>query len=55
MRKGTILTLHIIPNRKQYTISFEMAYNATLCAVGTITPQVTYFFEFGRSTDSTFR
>ena len=36
MRNGTILTLHIIPNCRLHTISFQMAHNVALCTVGTL-------------------
>ena len=45
MRNGTILMLHIIPNRKLHTISFQMAYDVAVSTVGTLkTPQITCFF-----------
>ena len=43
------LTLHIIPNRKLHTISFQMAYNAAVCPVGTLNSSNNAFLEFGRS------
>ena len=37
MRNCTVLTLHIIPNRVQHTISFQMAYNKAVCTWVTLT------------------
>ena len=34
MRNGTILMLHIIPNRKLQIISFRMTCNVAVCTVG---------------------
>ena len=45
---GTILKLHIIPNRKLHTSNSQMTYNVAVCAVGTL--QTTHSFEFCRST-----
>ena len=51
MRNGIILTLHIIPNRKLQTISFQMAYDVVVCIVGTLSSgNKRFFFYFGRST-----
>ena len=44
MRNGTILTLHIMPNRKLHTISFQMAYNMAVCTVGTLNSSNNAFF-----------
>ena len=33
MRNGTILRLHIIPNRTLHTISFQLEYNVAVCTV----------------------
>ena len=51
MRNGTNLALHIIPDRKLHTISFQMTYNVTMCTVGTLNSSSNAFLEFGRSTD----
>ena len=42
----TILMLHIIPNRKLHTITFQMEYNVAVCAVG---PLNSTKIGFGRS------
>ena len=50
MRNGTILTLHIIPDLKLYTIRFQMVYNVAVCRVGTLNFSNNAFLEFDRST-----
>ena len=45
MRNGTILTLHIIQNRKLHTISFQMTYDVAVSTVGTLNSlNNAYFF-----------
>ena len=45
MRNGVISTLHIIPNRKLHTISFQTAYNVAMCTVvGTLNSSNNVFF-----------
>ena len=40
---------HVIPNPKQQTVSFQMAYNVTMCTVGPLNlPKI----DFGRCTTS---
>ena len=45
---GTILMLHIIPNCKLHTISFQMAFYVAVCMVG---PLNSTKIDFGRSTN----
>ena len=43
--------LHIIPNRKLHTVTFQMAYNVAVCTVGPVSSSK---IGFGRSTINFF-